>query len=204
MEWEIGDTAAVCESCGTKQPMEKSDIYAQAGLIAAEDSEESLEQAMLLYHFIRGWHDADQQYMHCRTRLGQLRWQTESARLKAYENNFEGKVARWKKAGFAVLAAVLLCIAVVVTISLVRLRQYNKAAEYFTAGEYERSAEAFLEMGSYQDSRARLFLSAVELYRAKRYETALHYFIILDGYIDNGYYLQKCQERLAAQRDAAP
>ena len=69
----------------------------------------------------------------------------------------------------------------------------------FTAGEYERSAAAFQQMGDYKDSKARVFLSAVELYKARRYEEALPYFVWLDGYIDNGYYLQKCQECLSAQ-----
>ena len=89
-------------------------------------------------------------------------------------------------------------IAVVTTVTLIRFRQYNKAAEFFTAGEYEQSAAAFQAMGDYQDARARVFMSAVELYKAKRYEEALPYFVWLDGYPDHGYFLQHCQERLAA------
>jgi hypothetical protein len=46
-----------------------------------------------------------------------------------------------------------------------------------------------------------VYRSAVELYKAGRYEEALPYLIWLDGDYDNGYYLQKCQERLA-ERDA--
>lgn len=204
IEWEIGDTAGVCKDCGTKQAIEKSDVYRQAGLLAGEDTEESLEQALLLYRSIRGWQDANRQYVSCRTRLGRMRWKSESARLKEYEDRFEAKTARRKKIGLTVLTAVLLCIAVVTTISLIRFRQYSRAAEYFTAGEYERSAAAFVEMGDYKDSKARVYLSAVELYKARRYTEALPYFVWLDGYMDNGYYLQKCREHLAAQAAAAP
>ena len=154
---------------------------------------------MLLFRFIRGWQDADQQYISCRTRLGRMRWAVESAWLKEEQERFEAKVALWKKIGTTVLVAVLLCITVVTTVTMIRFRQYNRAAERFTAGEYERSAAAFQQMGDYKDSKARVFLSAVELYKARRYEEALSYFVWLDGYIDNGYYLQKCQEYLSAQ-----
>lgn len=199
IEWTLGDSAGVCRDCGTKQAIEQHDVYEQACLLAKGDTEESLEQAMLLFRFIRGWQDADQQYINCRTRLGRMRWAVESAWLKEEQERFEAKVALWKKIGTTVLVAVLLCITVVTTVTMIRFRQYNRAAERFTAGEYERSAAAFQQMGDYKDSKARVFLSAVELYKARRYEEALPYFVWLDGYIDNGYYLQKCQECLSAQ-----
>ena len=178
--------------------MDNSDVYAQAQALAQESTEDSLEQAMLLYRSIRGWQDADQQYVSCRTRLGRMRWQKESVLLKAEEDRFEAQVARWKRTAIALLLVVLLGIAAVTTITLIRFKRYNKAEELYTAGEYERAAAAFQTMGDYQDSRVKVFLSAVELYKAKRYEQALPYFVWLDGYIDNGYYLEKCQERLAA------
>ena len=184
------------------EAIEKQHIYEQAGSLVAEDTEESLEQAMLLYRSISGWQDADRKYIFCRTRLGRMRWKVESSRLKEYEDRFEHKVTRWKKTGLTVLIAVLLIIAVITTVSLLRLSQYNKAAEFFTAGEYDRSADAFMQMGNYRDSRTRLYLSAVELYRAKRYEDALRYFTVLDGAFDNGFYLQKCRERLLIQDTA--
>ncbi len=204
VEWKQGETTGVCRDCGAKQTIEKSDVYEQAGLLAGEDTEESLEQAMALYRSIRGWQDADRRYIDCRTRLGRMRWQVESARLKEEEDRFEAKVAHWKKAGLTALIAVLLCIAVITAVSLVRFAQYNKAAEFYTAGEYRRSAEAFREMGDYKDSRARVYISAVELYRAGRYEDALPYFDWLDGYLDNGYYLQKCRDQLADREAAVP
>ena len=46
-------------------------------------------------------------------------------------------------------------------------------------------------------------MSAVALYNAKRYAEALPYFVWLDGYIDNGYYLKKCRERLGIQDTSA-
>ena len=61
---------------GAKQDVEKSDIYEQAWRLSEENTEESLEQAMLLYQSIRGWQDADVQYIACRTRLGRMRWHT--------------------------------------------------------------------------------------------------------------------------------
>ena len=201
VEWNVGDAEGVCKDCGAAQDIEKSDIRRQAGLLAREGTEESLEKAMALYRSIRGWQDADREYRRCRTQLGRLRWQTESARLKQLEDRHEAATSRRKKIGITVLAAFLLFVAVLTTVSLVRFRQYSKAAEYFTAGEYERSAAAFVEMGDYRDSRSRVYLSAVELYKAGRYEKALPYFVWLDGYIDNGYYLQKCRDKLAV-RDA--
>ena len=98
-----------------------------------------------------------------------------------------------------VLTVVLLCLAVTISVTAIRLSRYNRAAEYFTAGEFERSAAAFQEMGNFKNSRGRVYLSAVELYKAGRYEEALPYFVWLDGDYDNGYYLRKCQERLAEQ-----
>jgi len=176
--------------------VDSEQIYAQAETLAQADTEESLEQAMALFGSIRGWQDADRRFIDCRTRLGQLRWQRESAWLKQEEDRFEAKVARWKKAGLTALIAVLLIIAVVTTVTMIQFRRYNRAAEYFTAGEYERAAAAFQAMGDYQDSRARVFMSAVGLYNTGRYEQALPYFTWLDGYIDNGYYLMRCRERL--------
>ena len=199
IEWKIGDTAVVCRNCGSKQEVEKSYIYEQAERLSGENTEESLEQAMILYQSIRGWQDSNVRYIDCRTRLGRMRWLVESAVLKEYEERFEAKMARRKKIGMAVLTAVLLCLAVVITVSMIRLSRYNRAASYFTAGEFERSAAAFQEMGNFKNSRERVYLSAVELYKAGRYEEALPYLVWLDGDIDNGYYLRKCRERLAEQ-----
>ena len=176
----------------------QNEIYEQARRLSEENTEESLEQAMLLYQSIKGWQDADVQYRACRVRLGRMRWLVESALLKEYEERFEAKMARRKKIGMAVLTAVLLCLAVVITVSMIRLSRYNRAASYFTAGEYERSAAAFQEMGDFLNSRERVYQSAVELYKAGRYEEALPYLVWLDGDIDNGYYLRKCQERVAS------
>ena len=199
IEWKIGNTSGVCMDCGAKQEIEKSDIYEQAERLSEADTEESLEQAMLLYQSIRGWQDADVRFIDCRTRLGRMRWLVESAILKEEEERFEAKMARRKKIVLAVVTAVLLSLAVMITVTMIRLSRYNRAASYFTAGEYERSAAAFQEMGNFKNSRERVYLSAVELYKAGRYEEALPYFVWLDGDMDNGYYLRKCQERLAEQ-----
>ncbi len=177
---------------------EKRAIYEQAEGFAREGTEESLEQAMTLFRSIRGWKDAEKRFVACRTRLGQMRWKVESARLKAEEDRYEEKVKRYKKAAITLLAAVLLCVATVTTVTLYKFWRYNKAAELFTAGEYESAASAFRAMGDYQDAKARVFMSAVELYKKKRYAEAMPYFIWLDGYLDNGYFLKQCQERLAA------
>lgn len=201
IEWMVGDAVGVCMDCGAKQDIEKSDIYEQARCLSTEDTEESLEQAMLLYQSICGWQDANVQYIACRTRLDRMRWLVESAVLKEEEKRFEAKMARRRKIGLAVLMVVLFCLAVVITVTAIRLSQYNRAADHFVAGEFEQSAAAFQEMGNFKDSRARVYLSAVELYKAGRYEEALPYFVWLGGDFDNGYYLQKCRERLA-DRDA--
>ena len=201
IEWKIGDAAGVCRDCGAVQEIDKSDIYDAAGRLSEENTEESLEQAMLLYKSIRGWQDADMLCRACRIRLGRMRWLVESAELKKEEMRFEAKMARRRKILQALLTAVLLCLAVTITIASIRLSRYNRAAEYFTAGEYERSAAAFQEMGDFMNSRARVYRSAVELYKVGRYEEALPYLVWLDGDYDNGYYLRKCQERLA-ERDA--
>ena len=201
IEWKNGDAAGICMDCGAKQEIEKSDIYELAGHLSKKDTEESLEQAMLLYQSIRGWQDADVQYIACRTRLGRMRWLAESAVLKEEEKRFEAKMARRRKIGLVVLTAVLLCFAVVITFTAIRLSRYNRAANHFTAGEFEESASEFQEMGDFMNSRGRVYQSAVELYKAGRYEEALPYFVWLDGDFDNGYYLQKCRERLA-ERDA--
>ena len=199
IEWKNGDAAGVCMDCGAKQVIGKSDIYELAGQLSEEDTVESLGQALLLYQSIHGWQDADEQYITCRTRLGRMRWLVESAVLKEEEKRFEAKMARRRKIGLVVLTAVLLCFAVVITVTAIRLSRYNRAANHFTAGEFEQSAAAFQEMGNFMNSRGRVYLSAVELYKAGRYEEALPYFVWLDGDFDNGYYLQKCRERLADQ-----
>ena len=102
---------------GAKQDIEKSGIYEQAGRLSEENTEESLEKAMLLYRSIRGWQDADAQYIACRTRLGRMRWLVESAVLKEEEKRFEAKMARRRKIGLAVLTVVLLCLAVTITVT---------------------------------------------------------------------------------------
>ena len=102
------------------------------------------------------------------------------------------------------LAAVLFSIAVATAVSLHRYKRYNTAAAAFTAGEYEKSAAAFQAMSGYKDAKARVFMSAVELYKARRYEEALPYFVWLDGYIDNGYHLKKCRDRMTVPSGSAP
>ena len=178
---------------------EKSQIYEQAGILAQEDTEESLEQAMELYNSIRGWQDANRRFIDCRTRLGQMRWKEESAWLKKEEERFEAKMARWKRIAISLLVLILLSVTALTTVTLIRFKRYNKAEEYFTAGEYKQAAAAFQAMGDYKDSRARVFASAVGLYKNGQYEEALPFLVWLDGYIDNGYYLKRCQERLAAK-----
>ena len=89
IEWNIGDAAGVCRDCGAHQPIEKAELYDRAGLLADEGTEASLTAAMELYASLRGWRDADARYARCRTRLGQMRWQTESARLQEYEKRHE-------------------------------------------------------------------------------------------------------------------
>ncbi len=126
-----------------------------------------------------------------------LQWQKESARLKAYEDAHERKLIRLKKWALTVLVSALLIFALVSAVVLVQFSRYNRAEEYFTAGEYVRAADAFMKMPDYGDSRARVYDSAVELFRHQRYEEALPYFVWLDGYMDNGYYLRKCQELLS-------
>ena len=197
IEWEIGDAEGVCRDCGAKQTIEKSDVYDQAGLLAAQGTEESLEMAMRLYRSLRGWRDADREYVRCRTRLGRMRWAVESARLKEYEDRHEARSSRRKKLRLTLLIAALLCIAAVTAVTMHRFTRYSRACELYAAGEYERSAAAFVEMGDYRDAKVRVYMSAVELYRAGRYDQALPYFVWLDGYPDNGFYLRKCQERLA-------
>ncbi|MBR5094139.1 MAG: tetratricopeptide repeat protein [Oscillospiraceae bacterium] len=204
VEWALGDATGVCKDCGAEQAIEARDLYEQACLLAKEDTEEGLEEALLLFRSTRGWQDADAQYASCRTRLARLRWQAESAMLKEQEDRFEAKVARWKKIALTVLAAVLLCFAVVTAFTLIRFKQYSKAKELYTAGEYAPAAVAFREMADYKDARAMVYLSAVELYKTGRYAEAIPYFEWLGGSFDNGYHLQKCQERLAAQEAAAP
>lgn len=183
--------------------MDQNAIYEKAVALAEASTEDSLEEAMALFRSIRGWADADERFIRCRTELGRMRWQRESTLLKEEEARFEKKVARWRKVSLLTLVAVLLCIAVLTTVSLLKFRQYNRAAELFTAGEYERSAAAFQAMDGYKDAKARVFMSAVALYNAKRYAEALPYFVWLDGYIDNGYYLKKCRERLGIQDASA-
>lgn len=197
VEWSAIDAEGLCRDCGARQAIEPADVYEQAGVLAAEGSESSLEQAMALYSSIRGWQDADAQYIRCRTRLGQLRWASESVRLKEYEDRHETKMTRLQKLRRIALVLVLACIALATAVTMTRFMRYSRAVDLYTAGEYERSAAAFQAMGDYRDARARVYMSAVELYHARQYDKSLPYFEWLDGYGDNGYYLRKCRERLA-------
>ena len=178
---------------------EPDEVYEQAKQLAAEDTEESLEKAMYLFQSIKGYRDAGRQYYSCRTRLGRMKWLRKSAIIKGYEDRHEKQLGRRKKIGLTVLVVVLLCLAVISTAALVKYHRYSKAGAYFTAGEYKRSADAFMQMADYKDSATRVYLSAVELYNLKRYEEALPYFIWLDGRFDKGYYLRKCTEKLGAE-----
>ncbi|MBQ7278721.1 MAG: hypothetical protein IJR17_05950 [Clostridia bacterium] len=180
--------------------MPQEAIYAQAKALLEEGGEESLKRAMELFASLRGYLDADRQFRTCRTQLGRLRWLRESAALKVEEERFEAKVARWKKAGLTALIGVLTVLTLVITIAMVRFHRYREAADMYTAGEYARAADAFQAMNGYRDTRARVYMCAVGLYHAGRYEEALPYFIWLDGDYDNGYYLNKCYERMNAQR----
>lgn len=181
------------------QNTENYKIYEQAVRLAEENTEESLEKAMQLFRSVKGWQDADRQYTSCRTRLGRIRWQRESAILKEFEDRHEAKMILRKRTVLTLVVAVLLIFAVIACVFFVRLKRYNKAASFYVAGEYERAAEAFMKMEGYMDSKARVYLSAVELYKQHMYEEALPYFVWLDGYMDNGYYLNKCREKLGLE-----
>ena len=125
-----------------------------------------------------------------------IQWQKEAAILKEYEKKYEKQMIRRRRWVLTLLISVLLIFALISTITLVKYSQYNRAAAYYIAGEYVRAANAFMEMADYRDSKARVYESAVNLYRQKRYEEAYPYFVWLDGYMDKGYYLRKCQEQL--------
>ena len=176
--------------------IEKKDIYEQAERLAAEQTEVSLKKAMELYQSIAGWEDADRKYADCRTLLGRMQWQAESARLKVYEERSETSHNRLRKVLIFSLVAVLLCVAVLTTVSLVRFKRYSRASEYLIAGQYEIAAEAFMQMADYRDSRTRVYEAAVGMFRNKQYEKALPYFIWLGEGLDGGYYLRKCREHL--------
>jgi len=178
---------------------EKKRIYEQAENLSSQPSEESLEEALALYKSISGWQDADEKYHKCSIQLARLRWHEESSKLKEYENRNETKHSRLKKIGASILVVFLVCESIITTVVLFKLSQYNKAVACYTAGEYERAAEAFIEMADYKDSRSRVYACAVGLYKARDYEKALKYFHWLDGYMDNSYYIKKCNERLKAQ-----
>ena len=178
---------------------EPEEIYEQAKLLAAEDTEESLEKAMELFLSVKGCRDAGRQYYSCRTRLGKMRWQRESAILKEFENRHEAQLKRRRKILLTSLVAVLLCFALIAAVVLVRFNRYSKADAYYAAGEYQRAAEAFMKIADYLDSTVKVYLSAVELFRQKQYGDAFPYFVWLDGYPDNGYYLRKCREKLGEQ-----
>ena len=201
--FQNGDAAGTCKGCGLKQEINEHFIYEQANLFALENTEESLEQAMNLYRAVPGWKDANQKYKDCRTQLGRMRWQKESALLKAEETRFEAKISKLKKAGIAVLAVLLICIAIVTIVTLYQFKKYNTAAEFFVSAQYARSAEAFRELNGYKDAKAKVYISALELYKAKRYKEAAPYFAWLRGYTDNGYYLKKCWERIAVLDSSA-
>ena len=143
--------------------------------------------------------DTDKKYDQCSIELARLRWQKESSRLKEYEVKSETNTAKWKRIGAALLAVFLVCASVITAVVMYKLSEYNKAVAYYTAGEYVRAAEAFMEMADYRDSRSRVYACAVGLYKAKDYEKALEYFHWLDGYMDNSYYIKKCNEKLEAQ-----
>lgn len=160
-----------------------------------EGTEESLAQAMRLFASIPGWQDADRQLILCRTRRNRMLWQIESARLKQEEDRFERKVTRRKRALLIALIAVLLLLTVITTAAMLQFRRYSQAAAMYTAGEYERAADAFQAMDGYKDARVRVYLSAIALYHAGKYEEAIPYFEWLGGAYDNGYYLHKCYER---------
>lgn len=196
---EERDKTDLVPEAGKVGRQEPDEIYERAKLLAAENTEESLEKAMRLFQSIKGHRDAGRQYYSCRTRLGRMKWLRESAIIKGYEDRHEKQLGRRKKIGLTVLIAVLVCIIAVSGVALVRYYRYSKAGAYFTAGEYKRSADAFMQMADYRDSATRVYLSAVELYNLKRYEEALPYFAWLDGRFDNGYYLRKCREKLGAQ-----
>ena len=181
------------------QDTEKSEIYNQAMLLAEENTEESLEKAMQFFLSIKGWQDADRQYVSCRTRLGRMQWQRESARLKEYEDHHEAQLARRRKTVIISLVSILLIFTLIATVTMVRFTRYNRAEAYYTAAQYEQAADAFMKMPDYRDSKAGVYKSAVELYRLRMYDKALPYFVWLDGYMDHGYYLRKCQEKLGLE-----
>ena len=196
IEFPNGGAEGICKDCGMIHDIDRDSIYKQAEVLTETGTEESLEQAIELYRSISGWKDADKRLDGCRTQLGRMRWAKESALLKVEEDRFETKVKRWRRWGIALLIAALIIIASVTAVTLIRFKQYNKAAECYTAGEYKRAATAFQTMGDYQDAKIRVYMCAVELYKAGLYEDALPFFVWLDGYLDHGYYLRKCRERL--------
>lgn len=128
-----------------------------------------------------------------------MEWQKEAAILNEYAAQHEKKTKRRTRSVLAAIVSALLIFAVVATVTLVKFSRYCKAANYYTAGEYQRAADAFMEMADYRDAKSRVYWSAVELYKQKEYEKALPYLEWLDGYMDQGYYLRRCREKLGLE-----
>lgn len=191
-----------CRDAGTgesgQRPGEKDpdEICSRAMRLAGEDNEESLTEAMRLFRCVKDRPDAERQYADCRARLERIRWQKESAVIKVYERRHEIRMKRVKWIGLGLLAAALICFGVIASKVLAQYTRYNRAEEYLVAGEYTRAADAFMEMGDYRDSKAKVYEAAIQMYNLKMYDEALTYFVWLDGAYDKGYYLTKCRERL--------
>ena len=199
---EIENACRDADTGQSGQPPVEQDpekIYRRAMRLAGEDNEESLTEAMRLFQCVKDRQDAERQYDDCRVRLERIRWRKESAFIKEYEQRHEIRMKRVKRIGLGLLAAALICFGVIASKVLAQYTRYIRAGEYLVAGEYTRAADAFMEMGDYRDSKAKVYEAAIQMYSLKMYDEALTYFVWLDGAYDNGYYLTKCRERLGLE-----
>ena len=201
------DADSLAEQCGDKAEICRKDaVYASAQSQIEKNTVDSYGKAVILFHSISGWKDADEQISACQRKIEEIKAQEEADRLerqrKAEEKRIADEKAAQKRKRVIAIATPIIVVSIAFLILLTKViipnSKYNSAVELYNAGKYDEAIMAFKELSGYKDSEALItdskYNAAVELFNAGKYDEAIKAFKELSGYKDSVDKVTECQK----------
>ena len=218
---DAGKRKAEAEQC--KEEARKDEIYQKASDSAKKETVVAQTLALHDFRSIPGWKDADMRAAACEKKIQELRDKAEAERIEAERKAEADRIAaerkaeedrvtaeqRKKKAAtidiiIGAVATVAAVIAVLTFTVFIPNANYNKAVEFYNAGQYEEAIAAFEALNGYKDSATQIeacqtaikdkdYDAAVALLNAGKYEDAIQAFHALNNYKDSEAQIKTCQ-----------
>ena len=142
----------------------KDVIYNNALHLRGQNSEESYKKAIEEFEKIRGWRDSEEQIVHCRRKIEEIKAEQErqileQKRIEEVAQAAKAAAARKKKRS-RLIALLLVIIAAAAGFSYYKFlypaQRYNEALQLLKAGNDTEAYKAFYDAGNYSDASSYL------------------------------------------------